>query len=48
LSKELEILSSVFNIGKQQLKELSALSVQYSFASIEEKKNLTAIIENFD
>ncbi|KYN13501.1 Adenosine deaminase-like protein [Trachymyrmex cornetzi] len=48
LSKELEILSSVFNIGKQQLKELSALSVQYSFASIKEKKNLTAIIEIFD
>ncbi|XP_018304077.1 adenosine deaminase-like protein [Mycetomoellerius zeteki] len=48
LSKELEILSSVFNIGKQQLKELSALSVQYSFASTEEKKNLTAVIENFD
>ncbi|XP_024875901.1 adenosine deaminase-like protein isoform X1 [Temnothorax curvispinosus] len=48
LSKELEILNSVFNIGRKQLKELSILSVQYSFASTEEKKSLTAIIENFD
>ncbi|XP_011157608.2 adenosine deaminase-like protein [Solenopsis invicta] len=48
LSKELEILSIVFNIGKKQLKELSALSVQYSFASAEEKKSLAAIIENFE
>lgn len=47
LSKELEILSSVFNIETNQLKELSVLSVQYSFASTEEKKNLMAIIENF-
>ncbi|XP_070531272.1 N6-Methyl-AMP deaminase isoform X2 [Cardiocondyla obscurior] len=48
LSKELEILNSVFNINKKQLKELSMLSVQYSFASTEEKAKLTAIIENFD
>ncbi|TGZ37181.1 Adenosine deaminase-like protein [Temnothorax longispinosus] len=48
LSKELKILNSVFNIGRKQLKELSILSVQYSFASTEEKKSLTAIIENFD
>ncbi|XP_011864730.1 PREDICTED: adenosine deaminase-like protein [Vollenhovia emeryi] len=48
LSKELEILNSVFNIGPKQLKELSILSVQYSFASTEEKKNLIEIIANFD
>ncbi|XP_012530473.1 adenosine deaminase-like protein [Monomorium pharaonis] len=48
LSKELEILSIVFNIGKEKLKELSSLSVQYSFASVEEKKSLSAIIENFN
>ncbi|XP_014476859.1 PREDICTED: adenosine deaminase-like protein isoform X2 [Dinoponera quadriceps] len=47
LSNELEILSSVFNVGKEQLKELSALSVRYSFASTEEKEKLTLIIENF-
>jgi len=44
----LEILSSIFNIGRKQLKELSILSVQYSFANTEEKKSLTAIIESFD
>ncbi|XP_011648396.1 adenosine deaminase-like protein [Pogonomyrmex barbatus] len=48
LSKEYEILSSTFNIGRKELKELSVSSVQYSFANIEEKKNLTAIIKNFE
>lgn len=48
LSKEFEILSSVFNIGRKELKELSILSVQYSFASTEEKESLIAVIENFD
>ncbi|CAL1688782.1 unnamed protein product [Lasius platythorax] len=47
LSEELLLLNSVFNIGKKQLKELSILSVQYSFASTEEKKSLSSIIESF-
>ncbi|XP_011696540.1 PREDICTED: adenosine deaminase-like protein [Wasmannia auropunctata] len=48
LSEEFERLSSIFLIGRKQLKELSLLSVQYSFASAEEKKSLTAVIENFE
>lgn len=48
LSKEFEILSYTFNIGKEQLKKLSVLSVQYSFADTEEKKCLSSIIENFE
>ncbi|EFN89253.1 adenosine deaminase-like protein [Harpegnathos saltator] len=47
LSNEFQILSSVFNVGREQLKELSVLSVQYSFASTEEKEKLTSIIKNF-
>lgn len=47
LSKELEIVSTVFNIGKKQLKELSLLSVQYSFANTEEKQNLSSVVESF-
>ncbi|XP_050450363.1 adenosine deaminase-like protein isoform X2 [Cataglyphis hispanica] len=39
LSEELQLLSSVFNVGKEQLKKLCTLSVQYSFANAEEKKN---------
>lgn len=48
LSEEFERLSSIFLIERKQLKELSLLSVQYSFASAEEKKSLTAVIENFE
>ncbi|XP_070150403.1 N6-Methyl-AMP deaminase [Polyergus mexicanus] len=47
LSEELQLLSSVFNIGKEQLKKLSILSVQYSFANAEEKRSLSSIIESF-
>ncbi|EZA47964.1 hypothetical protein DMN91_011425 [Ooceraea biroi] len=48
LSKEYELLSSVFNVARKQLKELSLLSVQYSFASAEEKKSLSSVIETFE
>lgn len=48
LSQELKMLSTAFNIGKEELKKLTALSVEYSFATAEEKKSLLSIIENFE
>nr|XP_012235884.1 PREDICTED: adenosine deaminase-like protein isoform X2 [Linepithema humile] len=48
LSQELKLLSTAFNIGKEELKKLTALSVEYSFATTEEKKSLSSIIENFE
>ncbi|XP_031832823.2 adenosine deaminase-like protein [Nomia melanderi] len=48
LSKEYEIASSTFGLGWEELMKLCASSVEYAFATEEEKKVLLSRIENFN
>ncbi|KZC04415.1 PREDICTED: adenosine deaminase-like protein [Dufourea novaeangliae] len=48
LSKEYELASSTFDLGREELVKLCMLSVQYAFTTEEEKKLLLSRIEDFN